>query len=77
VKVQSAGAVDVALQQPNELAINYQSDLGGKQMWYQNDTLTNFDPPHTMYATLVVPGSIDERLSQVAQEDHLIVPHPI
>jgi hypothetical protein len=44
VKVQFAGAMDFALQRPDELVMDYHSDLGGKQLWYQNDTLTIFEP---------------------------------
>src|SRR5437588_12683689 len=31
VKLQFAGAVDYAVQRPNELAVDYESDLGGKR----------------------------------------------
>ena len=74
VKVQFAGALNFALQRPSELAIDYRSDLGAKQLWYQNNTLTIFDPPHAMYATLPVPDSIDGMLEQVGRDNHLTPP---
>jgi hypothetical protein len=74
VKVQFAGAIDFALQRPDELAIDYQSDLGGKQLWYQGDTLTIFDQPRRMYATLTVPDSIDAMLDRVAEMHNLTLP---
>ena len=74
VKVQYAGAIDFAVQRPDQLAIDFHSDLGGKQLWYQKDTLTIFDPPHMMYATLTTPDSIDQMLDQVAATHKLKLP---
>jgi Predicted periplasmic protein (DUF2092) len=50
VKVQFAGGMNFALQRPGDLAVDYRSDLGAKQLWYQNGELTIFDPPHMVYA---------------------------
>jgi hypothetical protein len=74
VKVQYAGSIDFAVQRPNELAIDFHSDLGGKQLWYQNSTLTIFDRPHMMYANLTTPNSIDGMLDQVAESHKLRLP---
>src|SRR5580692_1718523 len=57
VKVQFAGEINFAVQRPDELAIDFNSDLGGKELWYHKDTLTVFDRPHRMYAELKVPDS--------------------
>jgi hypothetical protein len=74
VKVQYAAEMNFALQRPDELVVIYHSDLGGKQIWYQGDTLTIFDEPHLMYASMKVPSSIDTMLDQVAQTEHLTLP---
>jgi hypothetical protein len=74
VKVQFAGEINFAVQRPDELAIEYQSDLGAKQLWYQDDTLTIFDQPHQMYASMKVPGSVDAMLDQVSRSQHLTLP---
>jgi hypothetical protein len=74
VKVQFAGEINFALQRPDELAIDYRSDLGGKQLWFQNDSLTIFDQPHRMYARIKVPASIDGMLDKVAEMHHLTLP---
>jgi hypothetical protein len=74
VKVQFAGAIDFAVQRPDELSIDYHSDLGGKELWYHKDTLTIFDQPHQMYATLTVPDSIDQMLDRVAEMHNLKLP---
>jgi hypothetical protein len=74
VKVQFAGAIDFAVQRPDELSIDYHSDLGGKELWYRKDTLTIFDQPHQMYASLEVPDSIDQMLDRVAAMHNLKLP---
>jgi hypothetical protein len=74
VKVQFAGEINFAVQRPDELAIDFHSDLGGKELWYQKNTLTVFDRPHRMYASLEVPDSIDQMLDQVAKMHNLRLP---
>ncbi len=74
VKVQYAAEMNFALQRPDELMVDYHSDLGGKQVWYQGDTLTIFDEPHEMYASMKVPSSIDAMLDQVEATEHLTLP---
>jgi hypothetical protein len=74
VKVQFAGAMEFALQRPNELAVDYKSDLGSKMLWYQNETLTILDASRGVYSTISVPGSIDGMLGQVAKNQDLTIP---
>lgn len=74
VKVQFAGEMNFYLQRPDELTVEYQSDLGGKRVWYQNGELTMFDLHHQMYASTKVPPSIDAMLDQVEQKQHITLP---
>ncbi len=74
VKVQFAGEINFYLQRPDELAVDYQSDLGGKRVWYQDAELTIFDLPHQMYANTKAPSSIDSMLDEVAQKEHVTLP---
>ena len=74
VKVLFAGAMDFALQRPNELEVEYKSDLGSKMVWYQNDTLTILDPSHGVYSTISVPASIDGMFEQVEKVHDLTIP---
>src|SRR5271156_2036375 len=74
VKVQYAAEMNFMLQRPDQLAVDYHSDIGGKELWYQSDTLTIFDEPHNMYASMKVPSSIDAMLDQVEQTEHLTLP---
>jgi hypothetical protein len=50
VKLQFAGASDFAVRRPNALAVDYESDLGAKRLWYNGKTLTIFDAPSMTYA---------------------------
>lgn len=73
VKVQFAGAMDFAVQRPDELAIDYHSDLGAKQLWFNSGTLTILDSPHMVYSTLAVPATIDGMLDRAAA-NNLTIP---
>lgn len=74
VKLQFAGALDYAVQRPNELAVDYQSDLGAKRFWYDGKTVTIFDLPHKMYASTPAPDSIDEMMDHVMKVHNLSLP---
>jgi hypothetical protein len=74
VKVQFAAAMDLELQRPDEIAVDYKSDLGAKEIWYKGNTLTIYDPAKNMYATATVPTTIDAMIDQVAAEKHLTIP---
>jgi hypothetical protein len=74
VKLQFAGALDYAVQRPNELAVDYESDLGGKRLWYDGKTVTLFDIPHKVYASVPVPGSIDQMMDHMTEAYHLSLP---
>ena len=74
VKVQYSGAMDFLVQRPGELAMIYRSDLGGKDLWYGNGSLTLFDPKFNVYATIEVPPTIDAMLDQVAARQDLRMP---
>lgn len=73
IKVQFAGAMDFAVQKPNELAVDYHSDLGAKALWFSGDTLTILDSPHMVYSTLAVPSTIDGMLDRAAA-DNVTIP---
>jgi hypothetical protein len=74
MKLQFAGAVDYAVRRPNQLAVDYESDLGAKRWWYDGKDLTMFDAPSMMYASMIVPGSIDAMLTRVANMNNLTIP---
>jgi hypothetical protein len=73
VKLQFAAAADYAVQRPDQLAVEFHSDLGGKEIWYNGTNVTIFDPPHMVYASTEVPASIDEMMERL-EEDNLSIP---
>lgn len=74
VKVQFAGAMDYAVQRPDELAIDFRSDLGAKRLWYSGGNLTILDLPHMVYSSVAVPSTIDGMLSKVAEDHNVTIP---
>jgi hypothetical protein len=74
VKLQFAAAADYAVQRPNQLAVEFHSDLGGKEIWYDGTNVTIFDPPHLLYASTEVPASIDGMMEQIGAEHNLTIP---
>ena len=73
VKLQFAAAADYAVQRPDQLAVEFHSDLGGKEIWYNGTNVTIFDPPHMVYASTEVPASIDEMMERL-EADNLSIP---
>ncbi len=74
VKLQFAAAADYAVQRPDQLAVEFHSDLGGKVIWYDGTNVTIFDPPHMVYASTEVPASIDGMMEQLETEHNLSIP---
>ena len=74
VKVQFAGAMDYAVQRPDELAIEFESDLGAKRLWYSGGNLTILDLPHMVYSSVVVPSTLDGMLTKVAEDHNVTIP---
>jgi hypothetical protein len=74
VKLQFAAAADYAVQRPDQLAMEFHSDLGGKEIWYDGTNVTIFDPPHMVYASTEVPASIDGMMEQLQAAHNLSIP---
>jgi hypothetical protein len=74
VKVQFAGAMDYAVQRPDELAIEFHSDLGAKRLWYSGRNLTILDLPHMVYSSVAVPSTIDGMLTKIAADHNVTIP---
>jgi hypothetical protein len=74
VKLQFAAAADYAVQRPDQLAVEFHSDLGGKQIWYDGTKVTILDPPHMFYATAEVPDSIDGMMERLEEVHNLSIP---
>jgi hypothetical protein len=74
VKLQFAAAADYAVQRPDQLAVEFHSDLGGKQIWYNGTKVTILDPPHMFYAIAEVPDSIDGMMERLDEIHNLSIP---
>jgi len=64
-KLQYAASEDVALQRPGRLYVEWSSDLGDRQFWYDGKTVTLYDPATPFYAKEAAPADIDAMLQQV------------
>ena len=74
VKLQFAAAADYAVQRPDQLAVEYHSDLGAKDIWYSGTNVTMLDRPHMVYASTEVPASIDGMMEQLEEVHNLSIP---
>jgi hypothetical protein len=64
-KLQFSAMEDVALQRPGKLYIEWTSDLGQRQFWYNGSSITLYDPSTPFYATTTAPADIDHMLDTV------------
>jgi len=64
-KLQFAASEDVALQRPDRLYVEWSSDLGDRQFWYDGKTVTLYDPTTPFYASEAAPADIDAMLQRV------------
>jgi hypothetical protein len=74
VKLQFAAAADYGMQRPNMFAMDYESDLGAKRLWYNGTTLTIFDASNMRYLSTPAPSSIDAMLESLGRVHNLTVP---
>src|SRR5271165_5972256 len=49
VKLQYAGALDLARELPDHLAVAFESDLGSKRFWYDGKTVTLLDSAQSLW----------------------------
>lgn len=64
-KVQFMATQDVALQRPNGVYIEWSSDLGGRQFWYDGKKVTLYDPETAFYGSDTAPPNIDGMLEKL------------
>ena len=73
-KLQFAGALDAALRRPDRLALDFRSDLGGKQLWYDGKTFTLLDLVAGVFAAEAAPPTIAATLTKLSSEQGLSFP---
>ncbi len=64
-KLQFSAAEEVVLQRPGRLYVEWNSDLGARQFWYDGKSVTLFDPATPFYANATAPPDIDAMLNQL------------
>lgn len=67
-KLQFAFDLQAYVQRPDKLRINAVGDLTNKEFFLNGKTLTLYDQPHNVYATLEVPDSIDGALNEASKK---------
>lgn len=73
-KLQFAAALDAALRRPDRLAVDFRSDLGGKQLWYDGKVFTLLDLSAEVFATEPAPPTTEATLAKLAAEQGLSFP---
>jgi hypothetical protein len=64
-KLQFSAAQEVALQRPGRLYVEWNSDLGARQFWYDGKLITVYDPATPFYANEAAPPEIDGMLDKL------------
>lgn len=64
-KLQYAAVEDVALERPGRLYVEWHSDLGDRQFWYDGKSVTLYDPAAPFYAAEAAPPEIDSMLDEL------------
>jgi hypothetical protein len=73
-KLQYAATEDVALERRGRLYIEWHSDLGDRQFWYDGSSITLYDPAQPFYATAAAPPEIDSMLDKLLPETDFAPP---
>jgi hypothetical protein len=67
-KLQFAFDLEAYVQRPDKLRINATGDLENKEFFLNGKTITLYDKPHNIYATMEVPDTIDTAMDKAAKE---------
>ena len=67
-KLQFAFDLEAYVQRPDKLRINAAGDLVNKEFFLNGKTLTLYDKPHNVYATMEVPADIDAAMAKANKE---------
>jgi hypothetical protein len=67
-KLQFSATEDVALQRPGRLYVEWHSDLGDRQFWYDGKSITLYDPGAPFYATEAAAAEIGSMLDKIVPQ---------
>jgi len=66
--------LEVALQKPNRLRVNYQNLSGGRQLFYDGTNFSLYTPEANVYASAAAAPTIDETLDLLATQYRISLP---
>lgn len=66
--------LDIALQKPNRLRVDFQSLSGGRQLFYDGQTFSLYTPEAKVYASAAAAPTIDETLDLLAAQYRIFLP---
>jgi hypothetical protein len=64
-KIQLSGAVDVAVQRPGKLFVDYRDDVSDRIVWFTDGRVTILDPVASTYAEVSGPRDIDGMVAKL------------
>jgi hypothetical protein len=64
-KLQFSAAEEIVLQRPGRLYVEWNGDLGARQLWYDGKSVTVYDPATPFYASEAAAPEIDGMLDQL------------
>jgi hypothetical protein len=67
-KLQFTASEDVALQRTGRLYVQWSSDLGDRQFWYDGTSVTLYDPATPFYSSEAMPSDIDGMLEKLVTQ---------
>ena len=73
-KVRTAGAVDVAVQRPGSLAVDYRDDVSDRLLWFDKGKVTLLDPIAGTVAEVSGPKDIDGMVAKLEKEKGVTLP---
>lgn len=74
LKVQYAGALDLAVRRPDRLYVSYGDDLSAKEAWYDGSRFTLHDHRANVYGALPAESTIDATLDTISEKYGVLIP---
>lgn len=66
--------LDIAVQKPNRLRVNFQNLSGGRQLFYDGKSFSLYTPGQNVYANAAAPATLDETLNLLEERYRISMP---
>lgn len=73
-KVQLSGALDMAVQRPDKIHVDYRDDVMDRLTWFENGRVTIADPIGNTWAQITGPKDIDGMVAKLEKEYGVTLP---